>query len=334
LTLILVLTSCNFQLADIFDLNNSQTGNPNVGIDEQVEKGQIDNLGDLNSGGNMPEQNNTITSDNLRENDLPIGEIVLSEHCNHISPGNPMDLTISDGTQMEPGESFIKIWRLVNTGTCSWTQEYSIIWFSGEFPGYFQSQTFDEVVLPGQSVDIKIEMITPDQPGFYQSNWKIRSSNGNLFGIGPRGSAPFWVNIEVVGEQIFLQDPEPTMTSLEKIILSGNATLATEDHFDLDQGEVNPSSGSDISFFVNSEDIEYLAPSINVDIGIFGMTQPSLDECKSLPLDNIAHNLNELEIGVFICYRSNDGLPGYFQFLDIDRMERVIMIDYVTWSAP
>lgn len=332
--LIAFLTSCNYPLADVFDLLGSQTVDPIEGIDEQVDLEQTDDTAETQTEGVIPEQNIDSSLDSLSESDYPTGEVVLSEQCNHISPGTPMDVSIPDGTQLEPGESFTKIWRLVNTGTCSWTPEYSIIWFSGDFLGYFQVQFFKEAVLPGQSVDIKFDMVAPIQPGFYQSNWKIHSPNGILFGIGPRGSAPFWVNIEVVGEMVSWQDPEPTMTPSSTVYSSGNVMLAAGDHFDLDRGEVNPSSGYDISFFVNSEDIEYLTPSSDVEIGLFGTLPPTIDECNELTLDNAAYSLQDLELGVCFCYRSNSGLPGYLQIQDIDFVEQVINFDYVTWSAP
>jgi hypothetical protein len=334
IALLAFLTSCNFPLSDVSDLFGSQTESPIEGGDQQGDAGQPDEADEPQSEGVLPAQSNDSISESVSESDYHLGEIVLSEQCNHITPGLPMDVSIPDGTQMEPGESFTKIWRFVNSGSCSWTTEYSIVLFSGDFLGYFLMQYFEEAVLPGGSVDIKIDMVAPNQPGFYQSNWKIRSANGVLFGIGPRGSAPFWVNIEVVGERLIFQEPEPTMVPSSTVLLSGNVILAAGDHFDLDDGDVNPSTGSDISFFINSEDIEYLAPSNDVEIGLFGTQPPSIDDCKDLSLDNAAYNLKDLESGVCFCYRSNSGLPGYIQIQGIDFVERFMDLDYVTWSAP
>ena len=36
------------------------------------------------------------------------------------------DVTIPDGTYINPGASFTKIWRLKNTGTCAWTTQFAL----------------------------------------------------------------------------------------------------------------------------------------------------------------------------------------------------------------
>ena len=41
------------------------------------------------------------------------------------------DVTIPDGTQVLPGETFTKMWRLKNSGTCTWTPDYALVWVSG-----------------------------------------------------------------------------------------------------------------------------------------------------------------------------------------------------------
>ncbi len=41
--------------------------------------------------------------------------------CNQAAAGNPIDITIPDGTKMTPNESFAKTWRLENVGSCTWT---------------------------------------------------------------------------------------------------------------------------------------------------------------------------------------------------------------------
>jgi len=37
------------------------------------------------------------------------------------------DVTVPDGTKMEPGDDFTKTWRLLNAGTCSWTTAYRLV---------------------------------------------------------------------------------------------------------------------------------------------------------------------------------------------------------------
>ena len=40
------------------------------------------------------------------------------------------DVTIPDGTIVEPGRDFTKTWRLKNVGTCSWTTAYALVFVS------------------------------------------------------------------------------------------------------------------------------------------------------------------------------------------------------------
>ena len=58
------------------------------------------------------------------------------------------DVTIPDGTVLDPDESFTKTWRLKNSGTCSWTPSYAVIFSNGDsewachssFNGQYQSR--------------------------------------------------------------------------------------------------------------------------------------------------------------------------------------------------
>jgi len=68
--------------------------------------------------------------------------------------------------------------------------------------GAHQSNYLNAEVLPGQSIDVSVEFIAPSEPGTYQSNWMLQSQNGDLFGLGPNGDAPFWVRIQGSGSGI------------------------------------------------------------------------------------------------------------------------------------
>ncbi|MGB4594956.1 MAG: NBR1-Ig-like domain-containing protein [Anaerolineaceae bacterium] len=120
--------------------------------------------------------------------------------CNAIGQGPIFDITIPDGTEMLPGQTFTKIWRLINTGTCTWTRLYKLVFYSGNDMGSHQENLFGGEVQPGQMVDISIQLTAPLEPGIYQSNWMLMDGSGNLFGMGWNADAPFWANIYVVEE--------------------------------------------------------------------------------------------------------------------------------------
>ena len=114
------------------------------------------------------------------------------------------DVTIPDGTIMAPGQTFLKTWRLKNTGTLAWTTAYYLVYFGGEKMGATEAPLPQEV-LPGRTVDLSIQLIAPKIPGRYRSYWKLRDPNGNLFGISTLADTAFYVDIEV-------RQPTPTPT--------------------------------------------------------------------------------------------------------------------------
>lgn len=120
--------------------------------------------------------------------------------CNAASTGQPFDITIPDGSLLLPGQKFEKVWRLVNSGTCTWNRLYKLVFYSQNSMDAYQEQLFGGEVQPGQAVDLKVQFTAPMEPGEYQSNWMLMDGEGNLFGVGTWADSPFWVNIRVVEE--------------------------------------------------------------------------------------------------------------------------------------
>ncbi len=110
------------------------------------------------------------------------------------------DVTIPDGTQMAKGHDFTKTWRIRNTGTCTWDNDYTVVFSTGTNLASKSSFDLPEDVSPGESVDISIPMKAPDENGTFKSSWVIRSDTGATFGVnGSGGSAgvPFFALIKV-----------------------------------------------------------------------------------------------------------------------------------------
>ena len=101
--------------------------------------------------------------------------------------------------EMSPGQTFTKVWRLRNVGTCSWSKNYVIAVFSGEGMSAPNSVPMPKAIDPGQTVDISVDLVAPTTAGTYQGNWKLKNASGSWFGIGPNGGSPFWVRIVVKG---------------------------------------------------------------------------------------------------------------------------------------
>ncbi len=107
------------------------------------------------------------------------------------------DVTIPDGTNIGPGTTFVKTWRLKNIGSCTWTTSYAAVFTGGDLMGAPSVVYLPYSVTPGATVDISVNMTAPTGLGHYRGNWKLRNASGGLFGVGGSGSYVFWVDIYV-----------------------------------------------------------------------------------------------------------------------------------------
>src|SRR5512138_1314450 len=55
---------------------------------------------------------------------LPGGVTATPGLCDHYTWGTDLDVTIPDGTQMTPGQQFVKTWKIKNDGICTWGAGY------------------------------------------------------------------------------------------------------------------------------------------------------------------------------------------------------------------
>jgi hypothetical protein len=109
-------------------------------------------------------------------------------------------VTVPDGTLFSPGIEFTKIWRMRNIGSCTWSPNYSLTFTGGDRMQGYGYVPLPEVVYPGESVDIAVNLTAPFEPGRYRGYWMLRNPYGQVFGIGEDAQTPFWVDIQVISE--------------------------------------------------------------------------------------------------------------------------------------
>lgn len=127
--------------------------------------------------------------------------------CDHVDFGNPIDVTIPDGTDLAPGASFKKIWRLKNGGSCTWTSGYQLVFVSGDnMSAPAAIQLTSGTVVPGQEIDVPVDLVAPNSGGTYRGYFKLRNPSGVLFGFGDNNDKSFWVEIEVIEQTGLLYD--------------------------------------------------------------------------------------------------------------------------------
>lgn len=267
----------------------------------------------------------------------PAATIPPNSLCDQAAPGNPIDVTIPDNTKLQPSEEFTKTWRLQNAGTCPWTKDYALVWFSGEKFNAPESVPLEGDVAPGASVDLSVDMQAPQTTGNYISYWKLRNSNGVLFGIGPSGGSAFWVQIEVVPATTTTITPTvqvtttPTVTLTPGVQIQGPASLQIGDLFDLDTLQINL-GGEDLTYQATDQD-RALAPVGSAGIAVFGASQPTFNDCKNMNLGGQAVVINDL-VGNYLCYRTNMSLPGWLLITGLDPTTGILNVEILTWTIP
>ena len=90
-----------------------------------------------------------------------------------------VDVTVPDGSRFDKSESFKKIWRIRNVGSCDWYANYTVNYSSGVAMATQKEYGFPErIIHPGETVDIEIPMIAPAEDGEFRSFWGIKNPDG------------------------------------------------------------------------------------------------------------------------------------------------------------
>jgi hypothetical protein len=125
----------------------------------------------------------------------PAATTSLGDACNNSAFEG--DVTIPDGSVLKPGVNFQKVWKIRNTGTCTWDEGYALVYIGGSKPDLdpytykFSTKTDKDFVKGGEAIDIGIKLTAPCTPGKYEGTWRMRSDSGYYFG------SPFTVIVEV-----------------------------------------------------------------------------------------------------------------------------------------
>jgi hypothetical protein len=91
------------------------------------------------------------------------------------------DVTVPDGTNFAPGESFTKTWRMRSSGCAPWPTGSTWVFDSGDQMGAPESVPVPDTPLDG-AADISVDMVAPDLPGTYKGFWQMQGPGGARFG--------------------------------------------------------------------------------------------------------------------------------------------------------
>lgn len=115
------------------------------------------------------------------------------------------DISIPDGTILPPSSKFTKTWRLKNSGTCTWSTKYSLVFYSGEKMGG-STLNMPANVAPGQTVDLAVDLTTPGTNGKYRSSWILQNASGESFGVGANNGTIYASIVVQTGAAVYLKD--------------------------------------------------------------------------------------------------------------------------------
>jgi len=150
------------------------------------------------------------------------------------------DLTIPANTVLTAGSNFTKIWRVSNMGTCDWVG-YQLVHASGDLLGASSPQALP-LVTAGSNGDLSVEMTAPGSPGTYTSLWRMRASDGTIFGPD--------LTVTIIVPQNPTHTPNSTATFTPTVTVTPTATtgpVSVSQHYE----GLSLSSGATVHTTVN-----------------------------------------------------------------------------------
>jgi len=103
-------------------------------------------------------------------------------------------VTIPDDSPIIASTTFIKTWRVRNTGTCIWGPDYTLAHYSDEQMGVFASIPLS-VTFPNQTADLSLELTASSTVGTHRGNFVIKNPDGLIMKIDK--DSRLWVIINV-----------------------------------------------------------------------------------------------------------------------------------------
>jgi hypothetical protein len=140
------------------------------------------------------------------------------------------DITIPDETELPPNATFVKIWRLKNVGSTTWTTDYKLVFVGGDKMEVQDSIPLPKNVAPGETVEISVSLIAPANPAHYTGYFNLMNPNGDNFGVGVGAIEAFWVDIVVSEDAPPFATPTPAVSPevVKTLLLYVDNTTAVE----------------------------------------------------------------------------------------------------------
>jgi uncharacterized protein YkwD len=104
-------------------------------------------------------------------------------------------VTFPDGSLVEPGQHFTKIWKIRNEGTCDW-HGYSLIYAGGDAMSASMSTPIQDVKVKAYT-NISVDLVAPSRGGLETGYWEFKNAAGQTFGVGSGAQGLIWVQVTI-----------------------------------------------------------------------------------------------------------------------------------------
>jgi arginine/lysine/histidine transporter system substrate-binding protein len=125
------------------------------------------------------------------------------------------DQNLTAPPAVQPGQAFVKSWRIKNVGTCVWTPAYKLAFTYGNSEQSAMGGVptpLTKNVNPGETYDISINLVAPKDPGTYTAVWNMHNAADVAFGES------LWVAVTVPGTPTVTVKPATTLDFDVKLI--------------------------------------------------------------------------------------------------------------------
>ncbi len=177
------------------------------------------------------------------------------------------DVTVPNGTQVQPGARVDKVWRLQNTGTCEWGAGYRWVYVGGEQMDAPESVAVPATA-PGQEADLRVVFTAPVVPGTYVSTWQMQAPDGTRFGIE--------ATLNIVVRSVPTATPRPTRTPT----VTASPTPEPLISFWVEKNKITPGTCTKLHWDVEYVREVYLKEGDDPEYGVAGHS--SKEVCPSV----------------------------------------------------
>jgi hypothetical protein len=135
------------------------------------------------------------------------------------------DVTIPEGSELSPGDSFVKTWRIRNESTLEWPAHFTVVFKRGD--QFSKGQTIfpiGKAVKPGEEVEVSITGVAPQNPGKYVAIYRLSGPKGMRF-FGERLELKFRVRTQSDDEKEFIPEKPKAVEPVVIVAAPENSNL-------------------------------------------------------------------------------------------------------------